>query len=141
MIWEHITLRNRMDRGQGPLACRIAALVALLFATALLPGCVILPAPAFVDEVELPEDPVEALGDEEAVVVLKPGSHATDESDFSDCIRKSLENAKPSIKVADLQTFRDRLFPWFEPGTYPSDPAKLREILSMPVVQDRAAEL
>lgn len=112
-----------------------------LMAAWLLAGCVVLPTPAFVEEVELPENQVEPIEADESIVVLKPGRNLEEENDFSVCVREALQDRKPDVKLANLDTFRDAMFPWFEPGTYPDDPAALRQVLSTPIVQKRAADL
>lgn len=112
--------------------------VSLLVATALLPvllsGCM----RARVDE---SRELATAIEKTESVVVLaKPQIEGTGaESDFLDCVGDRMRGSNRSITVHPNESFTDKLFPWFEPGTVPSRPEQIATILAQPGVSEQVA--
>ncbi len=78
---------------------------------------------------------------EEGVVVLaKPQIEgAAAEDDFMDCISDGLAKGKQAIRVHGNNDFVDRLFPWFEPGTAPTRPEGVSDVLARPGVSEVVA--
>jgi hypothetical protein len=113
---------------------RITLLLVGSLAPLLLGGCM----RARVDE---SREMATAIGVNEAVVVLaKPQIEgAGAEGEFIDCVGKRIAGRNKSIKVEPNETFTDKLFPWFEPGTVPSRPEGLTAVLAQPGVSEQVA--
>jgi len=56
---------------------------------------------------------------------------------FAECVQWRLKKKLPKIEFIRGNTFRDALFPWFEPKTAPRDIAELSAILGKTPVQER----
>jgi hypothetical protein len=56
---------------------------------------------------------------------------------FAECVQWRLKKEFPKIGVIPGNTFRDALFPWFEPKTAPSEKGELTANLSKTLVQER----
>jgi hypothetical protein len=82
-----------------------------------------------------------AITAQESVVVLaKPRIEgAGAEGEFIDCVGKRIAGRGKSIKVESNETFTNRLFPWFEPGTVPTRPEGLTTVLAQPGVSEQVA--
>ncbi len=82
-----------------------------------------------------------AIGARDAVVVLaKPQIEgAGAESQFIDCVGKRIAGRNKSIKVEPNESFTNRLYPWFEPGTVPTRPEGLTAVLAQPGVSEQVA--
>lgn len=82
-----------------------------------------------------------AIGANDSVVVLaKPQIEgAGAEGEFIDCVGKRIAGRNKSIKVEPNETFTDKLFPWFEPGTVPARPEGLTAVLAQPGVSEQVA--
>lgn len=113
---------------------RIPLLLAGSLAPLLLGGCM----RARVDE---SRELATAIGAQERVVVLaKPKIEgAGAEGEFIDCVGKRIAGRSRSIKVESNESFTNRLFPWFEPGTVPTRPEGLVAVLSQPGVSEQVA--
>ncbi len=107
---------------------------AALFVTLLLGGCVT----ARVEEIR---EGHTAIGAADTIAVLgkrdRPSATET-EFDFVDCVSK---NMGPSVPVVPDRTFRDTLFPWFEPRTAPANTRDLPELISHPRFVERLNNL
>jgi hypothetical protein len=78
----------------------------------------------------------------EAVVILpKPQVEgAAAEEGFMDCVGGGLAgNGDSAIAVRNHQEFVDSTFPWFEPGTAPSRPEAIEQLLTRPGVAEKGA--
>ncbi|MEJ0099675.1 MAG: hypothetical protein WDO12_08035 [Pseudomonadota bacterium] len=82
-----------------------------------------------------------AIGADESVVVLaKPQIEgAGAEGEFIRCVGKRIAGHRKSIKVESNESFTNRLFPWFEPGTVPTRPEGLTAVLAQPGVSEGVA--
>lgn len=112
---------------------RIPLLVALPLLPALLTGCL----RARVDE---SRELATAITSTESVVVLaKPQIEgAAAESEFLDCVGNRIARDR-SIAVHPNESFTDKLFPWFEPGTVPTRPEQVATVLAQPGVSEQVA--
>ena len=113
---------------------RIPLLVAVPLLCLQISGCM----RARVDE---SREQATAIASTESVVVLaKPQIEGTGaESQFLDCVSDRLVGSKPAIHVHPNESFTDKLFPWFEPGTVPSRPEQVASILAQPGVSEQVA--
>lgn len=68
-------------------------------------------------------------------------SSAETEFGFVSCVSNSVRRGSTGIKVIEEQTFRDAMFPWFEPRTAPANTSDLPEIISQPDLAARLQEL
>lgn len=103
---------------------------ALLGACALAGGCVT----ASVEQ--LRSKPASRVADGDAVVVLgrrESAEHAT-EVDFTDCVSDKLADRR-GLTVLPEQSFKDRLFPWFEPRTAPLNADEMAKRLGNPALE------
>jgi hypothetical protein len=76
---------------------------------------------------------------ESVVVLAKPQIEGTGaESDFLDCVGDRLAGGH-AVSVHPNESFTDKLFPWFEPGTVPSRPEQIASILAQPGVSEQVA--
>lgn len=112
---------------------RIPLLFALPLLPALLTGCL----RARVDE---SRELATAITSTESVVVLaKPQIEgAAAESEFLDCVGNRIARDR-SIAVHPNESFTDKLFPWFEPGTVPTRPEQVATVLAQPGVSEQVA--
>jgi len=112
---------------------RFPLLVALPLLPALLAGCL----RARVDE---SRELATAITSTESVVVLaKPQIEgAAAESEFLDCVGNRIARDR-SIAVHPNESFTDKLFPWFEPGTVPTRPEQVATVLAQPGVSEQVA--
>lgn len=86
------------------------------------------------------ELPTVISGDEAVVVLARPRIEGTGaESDFVDCIGSKLSAGRNGLKVHDDESFTDRLFPWFEPGTVPAKAESIAAVLAQPGVSEEIA--
>jgi hypothetical protein len=81
------------------------------------------------------------IGKGEAVVNLaKPQVEGAGAEDgFMDCVGDELKGGKANIVVHDNNTFVDKMFPWFEPGTAPAKPEAVAALLARPGVSEKVA--
>jgi hypothetical protein len=81
------------------------------------------------------------IAEHEAVVVLaKPQIEgAGAEGGFLDCVGDKLASGRRGLKVQDNESFTDRLFPWFEPGTVPAKAENIAAVLAQPGVTEQVA--
>jgi hypothetical protein len=109
--------------------------VLTLAALAALPGCM----QSRVDESRELHTKIEKS---EAVVVLpKPQVEgAAAEEGFMDCVGGVLAgHGESSIAVRAHQEFLDSTFPWFEPGTAPSRPEAMEQLMTRPGLAEKVA--
>ncbi len=114
---------------------RIPLTAVVLLTPLLLGGCM----RARVDE---SRELATAITSSESVVVLaKPQIEgAGAEGEFIDCVSNRIAGrGKSSIQVQSNESFTDRLFPWFEPGTVPTRPEGLATVLAQPGVSEQVA--
>ena len=109
-------------------------LVTLPLLPALLTGCL----RARVDE---SRELATAITSTESVVVLaKPQIEgAAAEAEFLDCVSNRISGRNGSIAVHPNESFTDKLFPWFEPGTVPTRPEQVASVLAQPGVSEQVA--
>lgn len=113
---------------------RIPLLIAMPLLPVLLTGCL----RARVDE---SRELATAITSTESVVVLaKPQIEgAAAESEFLDCVGNRISGRSGSIAVHPNESFTDKLFPWFEPGTVPTRPEQVAAVLAQPGVSEQVA--
>ncbi len=107
----------------------------------LLAGCVPVPVPADIEDVDMPFYEEALLAEGEAVTVLSAAEDRTGRDDIADCLREGLQEANPPVRVIPAGAFRDTFFPWFEPGTAPKTEEDWAALLARPLVKARVAEL
>ncbi|MEO6186107.1 MAG: hypothetical protein ABIP38_08765 [Steroidobacteraceae bacterium] len=109
-------------------------LIVVPLAPLLLAGCL----RARVDE---SREMATAIDASESVVVLaKPQIEgAGAEAEFIDCVGDRIAGRNHSIKVHPNESFTDRLFPWFEPGTVPARAEAVAAVLAQPGVSEQVA--
>lgn len=86
------------------------------------------------------ELPTQIVDGEAVVILAKPqieGVAAEDE--FIDCVGRGLAKGERPITVRDNNGFVDELFPWFEPGTAPTRPEAVTQLLARPGVGERVS--
>lgn len=111
-----------------------ACFLVVLATVSLLQGCM------SARTQESRELPTQIAAGEAVVILAKPQIEgASAEDDFMDCVGKSLESGSRAIKVVDNDRFVDQLFPWFEPGTAPSRPEAVTQLLARSGVSERVA--
>src|SRR6478735_4490602 len=99
------------------LNARIPLFMAVPLLCMQLSGCM----RARVDESREQATAIEST--ESVVVLAKPQIEGTGaEAQFLDCVSDRLVGSKPAIHVHSNESFTDKLFPWFEPGTVQSRP-------------------
>lgn len=104
------------------------------FLCALLGGCVT----ARVEEIREGHTTITAT-DTIAVLGKRDRPSATEtEFDFVDCVSKNISSDVPVIPD---RTFRDTLFPWFEPRTAPANTRDLPELIGHPRFVERLNNL
>ena len=103
-------------------------LFAVLLAIALS-GCV-------TSRIEDARETVTGLNEGESVVIMAKSYHSGNEteSDYINCVEKSLGNGSKGLRVVPHQQFVDALFPWFEPRTAPADTKGLPKLMDRPGV-------
>ncbi|HXC60557.1 MAG TPA: hypothetical protein VN645_14675, partial [Steroidobacteraceae bacterium] len=116
------------------MKARIPLLLAVPLLPALLSGCL----RARVDE---SRELATAITSTESVVVLaKPQVEgAGAESEFLDCVGQRISGHGHGIAVHPNESFTDKLFPWFEPGTVPTRPEQIGAVLAQPGVSEQVA--
>lgn len=115
---------------------RLLALLMVAVAV-FLGGCVT----ATVQEIREADTGME---DGESIVVLGRRtlpSRAETEFGFVSCVSRNMRGGSESVEVIDEQSFRDAMFPWFEPRTAPANTSDLPEIINQPNLAQRLEEL
>lgn len=124
-------LRHRVE---SFLSRKLAGLIVFPALCALLTGCVT----ARVEEIREGHTTMAAT-DTIAVLGKRDRPSATEtEFDFVDCVSKNMSGG---VAVVPDQTFRDTLFPWFEPRTAPANTRDLPELIGHPIFVDRLNKL
>ncbi len=77
------------------------------------------------------------IADTESVVILGRRQHNNKETEnsFLDCVTNALDDGK--MKVLPEQTFKDQMFPWFEPRVAPLTTKSLPQLMSQTAVAER----
>jgi len=77
------------------------------------------------------------IADTESVVILGRRQHSNKETEnsFLDCVTDSLDDG--SMSVLPEQTFKDKMFPWFEPRVAPLSTESLPQLIQQQAVADR----
>ena len=105
-----------------------------LSALTLASGCM----RARVDESR--EMATQIAADESVVVLAKPQIEgAGAESGFLDCVSNRLASGGGGLNVHANESFADKLFPWFEPGTVPTRAEGVAAVLAQPGVSEKVA--
>lgn len=84
------------------------------------------------------------MGEGESIVVMGRRtlpSNAETEYGFVSCVSKGIGSGSKGLRVIDEQSFRDAMFPWFEPRTAPANTSDLPELINHPVLAERLQEL
>ena len=111
-------------------------LVAIVLTAAFCGGCVT----ARVEEIREGHTEM-ATGDTIAVLGKRDRPSATEtEFDFVDCVSSNMGGGDGVTVIPD-RTFRDTLFPWFEPRTAPANTRDLPELIGHPIFVERLANL
>jgi len=79
------------------------------------------------------------IGDGEGIVILAKSYHLGNdtETDFIRCVSSNISKGSSAMRVIPTNSFKDTLFPWFEPRTAPSDTRGLTNLLK----RNRVAEI
>ena len=86
------------------------------------------------------ELPTQIVDGEAVVILAKPQiSGVAAEDEFIDCVGRGLAKGERPITVRDNNGFVDELFPWFEPGTAPTRPEAVTQLLARPGVGERVS--
>jgi hypothetical protein len=99
---------------------------------ALASGCVS-------SRIEQSRDAATGIVSGEAMVLLGRASYnekQTEES-FTDCIADALNQGANPITLIPQETFKDDLYPWFEPRTAPTSADELGKLFMQPGVRDQ----
>ena len=99
-------------------------------------ACVSYPEP----EIQAPRAAIAAIAPGEAVTVLG-ASQTYEQSRITRCVQRAMREAEPDLKIMPGRTFRDALFPWFEPTMAPTNADELAALLARPAVKRRVEEL
>ncbi|MEQ8483515.1 MAG: hypothetical protein RIB46_04055 [Pseudomonadales bacterium] len=84
------------------------------------------------------------MGAGESIVVMGRRtlpSNTETEYGFVSCVSKGIGGGSKGLRVIDEQSFRDAMFPWFEPRTAPANTSDLPELINHPVLAERLQEL
>jgi len=76
-----------------------------------------------------------AYSNQPIIVTLLPMNQA--EKEFAECVQTELEKNIPALKFIPGDKFRDALFPWFEPNTFPKNIEDLTSTMHQPLVVNR----
>ena len=78
------------------------------------------------------------INDGEGIVILAKSYHLGNdtETDFIKCVSSTISKGSTAIRVLPTNTFKDLLFPWFEPRTAPADTKSLANLLTRSQVRD-----
>jgi len=111
--------------------------VCLLTATVVISGC---RSTTIIDEYR--ENPSTSMVSGESIVVLGRRNHSSyeTESDFVDCVGRSLRGRLRGINVIPEKNFVDSMYPYFETSTAPMDIQKLDQLMQTPEVARRLDE-
>jgi hypothetical protein len=105
---------------------RWIAVVALLAA-----GC----TTATPEVIETRQAPAGNLSPEKAVTVVSLVSEAGNSA--AGCVAEAIGKISPGIRVIAPATFRDGMFPWFEPDTTPTTVGGLTRLMDRPIVRQK----
>lgn len=117
----------------------------MLSLSSMLVGCVMVPAPASVNDAELPVTRAQIrLSPAESVAVI--GAPGTDDAEGDpECVRNAIRDATgemgTTLRVLEPAEFEEFFYPWFDPVRRPQFVDALEAVLQDPTVQQRIAEL
>jgi hypothetical protein len=106
--------------------------LALLLLSTTLVGCV-------TARIEEQRTANTGISTEEALVILGRASYndrETEES-FTDCLAEALSGGDQPVKLVDQDSFKDALYPWFEPRTAPTNSSELKGLFQQPGVAEQ----
>lgn len=106
-------------------------LLLILLSTTLV-GCV-------TARVEEQRSAITGIKSEEALVILGRASYndrETEES-FTDCLADALSTGDRAVTLVNEKTFKDSLYPWFEPRTAPTTSGELKGLFQQPGVAEQ----
>lgn len=115
---------------------RIRRVVAALGTSMSIAGCLPVPIPAALSEVDAPMDAMAPLAIGEAVVILGAVPGVADD-DHPECAYDAMLDAAPNLRAIAAPDFREALDPWFAPGKSLADSARIAALLAEPEVRDR----
>lgn len=106
--------------------------LSLVVLVLLLSGCV-------TSRIEEQRTATTGLKDGEALVILGRASYNDHETEasFTQCIANALSSGDKPLKLIPEQTFKDEMYPWFEPRTAPTSASDLGSLFAQPGVQDK----
>jgi hypothetical protein len=82
-----------------------------------------------------------ALAAGEAYSILYEEKYGGRENAFQACVKKRMDELLPDARYVRSRTFRDALFPYFEPHSAPDTVAEFAEMLARPAVQKKIDDL
>jgi hypothetical protein len=118
--------------------------LAFLFAIAST-GCVIIPIPGSVDEIEGAERGAEmTVAPGESIAIIGDRG-VDDDSGHPECLREEVEKASAEmrldLRIIGVSQFQQTLYPWFDPVRRPESIDALEFLLREPEVQEGIASL
>ena len=72
-------------------------------------------------------------------LVLIPVS--TEDHEFAECLEQELKEELEYLEFIDDDTFRDIIFPWFEPYNRPTETSDLLSFVNKPLVREKISSL
>lgn len=107
----------------------------LLIASAALSACA---STTTIDEFRPTTEPIDIdIGDKVVVLGRHDAGHYETDRSFISCIGDEMDGG--AIEVIPEQVFIDALYPWFEPRTAPKGLARLKHLMSEPMVREKVA--
>ena len=104
-------------------------------------GCVMLPAPSFIQEVHNLHPNMTPLAQGETVVVLGENL-LSDEADVVRCVRKELQGEQPQLQIVSTREFRDaQLTPWASPEATKHTVEELTRVFTQPRLKAKIEQL
>lgn len=79
---------------------------------------------------------------EQALVILGRASYNDRETEdsFIDCLAEALSGGSQPVSLVSEESFKDALFPWFEPRTAPTSSDELKGLFQQPGVAEQIQE-
>lgn len=99
-------------------------------------ACVSYPEP----DIQTQQAATAGLAPGEMVTVLSV-ARTNDQTSFADCVHDAMSETEPDLAIMPGRKFRDALYPWFEPATFPTSVDELTALLARPAVKRRIEEL
>lgn len=106
--------------------------ITVLAVVLLLSGCV-------TSRVEESRTAITGMKKGDALVILGRASYNDRETrkSFTKCIANALKSGRKPIRVVSGQTFKNELYPWFEPRMAPTSAKQLGKLFQHPGIEDR----